>query len=207
MQATEHAIATARPKGMTPQRVTGLVFAGLLQAALIFALIEGLNIKVWPTPEPGTAIDIIKSNNKTGQLPPPPISLHQPTVTTQVAPVFHIDNGEPSQGITLVQGPAQPTGIVFAPATGIGATHTTPPYPPLALRLGEEGSVMLRLTSSMQGLVTDAAVVRSSGYDDLDQAARSWILVHWRYRPAMRGGVAVASAGDVQVRFDLKNAH
>lgn len=41
MQTSDHAIALARPKGMTPQRVTGLIFAGLLQAALILALIEG----------------------------------------------------------------------------------------------------------------------------------------------------------------------
>jgi protein TonB len=207
MQATQHAIATARPKGMTPERVTGLVFAGLLQAALIFALVEGLNIKVRPTPGTGTEIDIIKDSTKTGQLPPPPISLHQPTVTTQIAPVFHVESGETPQGITLVQGPAQSTGIVFAPATAIGDTHTTPPYPPLALRLGEEGSVQLRLTISTQGIVTDAALVRSSGYVDLDQAARGWILAHWRYRPAIRAGAAVPSASDVQVRFDLKNAH
>ncbi len=65
----------------------------------------------------------------------------------------------------------------------------------------------LHLTISAQGYVMDAAVVRSSGYEDLDLAARNWIMAHWRYRPAMRGGAATTSAADVQVRFDLKNAH
>lgn len=207
MQATEHAIATARPKGMTPERVTGLVFAGLLQAALIFALIEGLTLKVWPTASPGMEVPIIRDNTKTTDLPPPPISLRQPADTTRVAPVVDIDYGQPPQGITLVRGPTQSTEIAFAPATAVGNTHTTPPYPALAERLGEEGIVALRLTVSTQGFVTDAMVLRSSGYEDLDQAARSWILSHWRYRPAMRSGVAVPSTSDVQVRFDLKNPH
>jgi len=207
MQATQHAIATTRPKGMTPERVTGLVFAGLLQAALIFALIEGLNIKVWPTPEPGTAIEIIKDKTRTDQPLPPPMPWREPTTTGPTMPVITIDTGQLAQGITLVERPTEPTGIVATPATAIGFTHTTPPYPPLAERLSEEGTVQLRLTISAQGTVTDAVVVRSSGYDDLDQAARSWILVHWRYRPAMRGGTAVPGASDVQVRFDLRTAH
>jgi len=207
MQATEHAIATARPKGMTPERVTGLVFAGLLQAALIFALIEGLNIKVWPTAPTGTTIEIVRENNKPLPLPPPPVNWREPTTPGTALPRITIDTGEPPQGITLVQTPTPPAGIVFTPATAVGNTHTTPPYPALAERLGEEGIVALRLTVSTQGFVTDAMVLRSSGYPDLDQAARSWILAHWRYRPASRGGVAVPSASDVQVRFDLKNAH
>ncbi|MDE2630478.1 MAG: energy transducer TonB, partial [Alphaproteobacteria bacterium] len=196
--------ATVRPKGMTPQRVTGFIFAGLIQVAVILALIEGLHVKIWPTPEPRTQIDFIKSNIKPGQIPPPATPWRQPADVTAVKPVIVIDSGQQSQGgITLVQGPSTPT--YDYGAAPIGSTHTTPPYPPLAIRLSEEGSVRLHLTISPQGIVTDAAVVRSSGYGDLDLAARSWILAHWRYRPALRAGMAVASTSDVQVRFDLKN--
>lgn len=206
MQTSDHAIALARPKGMTPQRVTGLIFAGLLQAALILALIEGLNIKVWPTPVTGTTGTVIKTApSKPG--PPPTLNMHEPTLNNPVEPRFVIDNGQPQQGgLTTVYGPPQPPSYDQA-ATAVGDTHTTPPYPPLAIRLSEEGSVRLHLTISAQGYVMDAAVVRSSGYEDLDLAARNWIMAHWRYRPAMRGGAATASAADIQVRFDLKNAH
>ncbi len=202
MQTTEHAIATVRPKGMTPQRVTGFVFAGLIQVAVILALIEGLHVKVWPTHEPGTQIEIIKNNTKSGQIPPPPTPWRQPVDVTPVKPVIVIDSGQQlHDGITLVQSP--PT--YDYGAAPIAGTHTTPPYPPLAIGLSEEGSVRLHLTISPQGMVTDAAVMRSSGYDDLDQAARRWIMTHWRYRPALRAGMAVATTSDVQVRFDLKN--
>ena len=206
MQTMDHAIAMARPKGMTPQRLTGFFFAGLLQVALIFALIEGLNIKVWPQPTVSTSVEVIKDTTKPEPGPPPVATFHDPVIHEPVVPTFQVDNGsQTNQGITTVQGSATPS--YDQAAKGIINTHTTPPYPPLGIRLGEEGNVRLHLTISPQGLVTDAAVVRSSGYQDLDQAARSWIITHWRYRPAMRGGAAVASASDVQVQFDLKNAH
>jgi protein TonB len=205
MQTVEHAIATMRPKGMTPQRATGLAFAGLLQVALIWALVEGLDIKVWPQPEHRTWIDIIKEPAKPGPKPPPAPPWREPAVSNPVKPIIDIDTGEPSRGITTVLGPATPS--YDQAATGIAGTHNTPPYPPLALHLGEEGSLRLHLTISPQGIVTEAQVMRSSGYDDLDQAARNWIMAHWRYRSAMRGGAAVASTCDVQVRFDLKHAH
>ena len=205
MQTVEHAIATMRPKGMTPQRATGLAFAGLLQVALIWALVEGLDIKVWPQPEHRTWIDIIKEPAKPGPKPPPAPPWREPMAGKPIEPKFVIDDGKRPPGITLVPEPAQP--VYDQAATGIASTHTEPPYPPLALHLGEEGSLRLHLTISPQGIVTEAQVMRSSGYDDLDQAARNWIMAHWRYRSAMRGGAAVASTCDVQVRFDLKNAH
>jgi len=205
MQTLDHAIVLARPKGMTPQRATGLIFAGLLQVALIFALVEGLDIKVWPQPEHRTSIDIIKDTATPQPGPPPTPTMHDPVVVDPVMPTYHFDDGSRTgTGITTVVGPVTPNNDQAA--AGVAGTHTTPPYPALALRLGEEGSVRLHLTISPQGVVTEALVVRSSGYDDLDQAARNWILAHWRYRPALRGGAAVVSASDAQVRFDLRNA-
>lgn len=203
MQTVEHAIAMTRPKGVTPQRLTGFVFAGLLQVALIFALIEGLNIKVWPEPTPTTTVEFVKSQ-VTPHTPPPIPSWHEPTPVTPVMPAFQVDTGRQGQGITMVQGPA---GVSYdRPALSVAETHTIPPYPPLEARLGVEGNVWLHLTISPDGVVTDATVIRSSGDEGLDRAARQWIVAHWRYRPALRNGVPAAGAGDVEVQFSLKNA-
>jgi protein TonB len=204
MQTVEHAIATMRPKGMTPQRMTGLFLAGTLQVALIVALVKGLDIKVWPTPEHTIWGQVIKDPTKVGLKPPPAPPWREPTAGKPIEPKFVIDDGKQPPGIRTDPRPAQP--VYDQAAAGIASTHTTPPYPLLARRLGEEGSLRLQLTISPQGIVTEAQVVRSSGYDDLDRAARDWVKAHWRYRPALRGGAAVASTGDVQVRFDLKNA-
>ena len=203
MQTLDHPIATARMPGRTQRRVTGLVFAGLLQAGLVWALIVGLHINVWPapTPPPGQ----IFPGQKVTPREPPPLPTHwvNPVEQPVAKPVFTIDDGQEHNVITPVTGPQPQPGDRYAIA--IGATHTTPPYPPLAVRLAEQGSVQLRLMISPQGLVTEAIVVRSSGYADLDQAARNWVIAHWRYQPAVRGGAAVPSTANIQVRFDLKN--
>jgi len=206
MQTLNHPITTARPPGQTQRRVTGLVFAGLLQAAVVWALIVGLHINVWPTPAPPPGQ--IFPGQKVNSHQPPPLPTHwvNPIEHPLPPPIFTIDDGQDhgTTTITPVTGPQTQPGDRYAIA--IGATHTTPLYPPLAIRLGEQGSVQLRLTISPQGLVTDAIIMRSSGYQDLDQAARNWVIAHWRYQPAIRGGAAVPSTANALVQFDLKNA-
>jgi protein TonB len=88
-------------------------------------------------------------------------------------------------------------------AVGILSTHTVPPYPPIARRIGAEGTVTLRLTVSAEGRVARAEVVTSSGRDELDQTARAWIVAHWAYKPALENGAAVASQVLATVTFSL----
>ena len=204
MQTMSHALVMGRRAPMTAERATGLVFAGLLQVALIWALVEGLNIKVWPEPVTVTKVDILRTK-VIPQPPPPPLrGWVKPQEHNLLPPPFQIDDGSKPTGITEHFG-ATTQQVDFGPA-GVGSTHTIPPYPPLAIRLNEFGKVRLHLTITPQGTVTDAAVVRSSGYADLDQAARSWVVAHWRYHPATHAGTPVAGTADAEVQFDLKNA-
>ena len=92
--------------------------------------------------------------------------------------------------------------IVHA-AVGIVSTHTVPPYPPIARRIGAEGKVTLRLTVSTEGRVTQADVESSSGHDELDQTAQQWIMAHWAYKPAQENGVPVVSHVLATVTFNL----
>ena len=92
--------------------------------------------------------------------------------------------------------------IVHA-AVGIPSTHSVPPYPPIARRIGAEGKVTLRLTVSAEGRVTQADIVTSSGRDELDETAQAWILAHWAYKPALENGVPVASHVLATVTFSL----
>jgi protein TonB len=89
----------------------------------------------------------------------------------------------------------------------IAATHTAPPYPPIARRIGAEGKVTLRLTVTAEGRVSQADIVTSSGRDDLDQTAQQWIMAHWKYKPALANGVAVVSKTLATVTFSLINEH
>ena len=110
--------------------------------------------------------------------------------------------------------PTPPTPNDPPPAAGpdralasIAATHTVPPYPPIARRIGAEGKVMLRLTVSAEGKVTAAEIVTSSGRNDMDQTAQQWIMAHWAYKPALDKGVPTISRTLATVVFSLVNEH
>jgi len=125
-----------------------------------------------------------------------------------IKPIFTSEKPRGENTITLqrptANDPPVARGIDRAPA-GIAATHTAPPYPPVARRLGVEGKVTLRLTVSAEGRVTAADVVTSSGRDDMDQAAQQWIKAHWTYRPALTNGVPMTGQTLATIVFSLVN--
>ena len=53
----------------------------------------------------------------------------------------------------------------------------------------------------VEGIVT--RIARAAGY--LDQAARAWIIGHWRYRPALRDGNPAVTQVLASVTYSLKN--
>lgn len=77
-----------------------------------------------------------------------------------------------------------------------------PRYPRISRRLNEEGSVVLRVSVDATGAVTDARVEISSGFPRLDEAAVEAVR-RWRYTPATRNGVAVATVLPQRVTFRL----
>ncbi len=81
--------------------------------------------------------------------------------------------------------------------------HAPPRYPPLARRLGQEGTVVLALSIDREGRVTDARLRRSSGHPMLDRAALKAARA-WRYRPALDAGRPVAGELVQPVEFRLQ---
>ncbi len=187
-------------------RYLALFAALLLQAGFVWVLVSGLTLQQIKDIIPGPIIGYIIPKPAT---PPKPVvdpRMLEPTPTKPI-PLPPIQFGEPKDPpITLEPVRPPPAGVADSGPFGIATTHTTPAYPPIEARLGHQGTVVLRLTISAQGTVVEAAVVRSCGFERLDEAARAWVLAHWRYRPAVRGGVAVPSGGNVSVTFDLRNA-
>lgn len=188
------------------QRYVGIAFVGALHIALIYALLHGLGMTIIQHIPTVTEAQVLKpETTKPPETPPKPVDpvMAQPTVDTM--PVPRID---------IVTRPANPVHV--KPATGapmpadraahaLGNTHSVPPYPPMARRLAHQGRVMLRLSISAQGRVVRAEIVTSSGWPELDAQAVDWVKAHWRYSPALRGGVAVASQAMAAVKFDLKS--
>ena len=71
--------------------------------------------------------------------------------------------------------------------TGEGGDRPEPPYPKMALEMGQQGSVVLMLTVDEAGLVISAEVKEPSGSSILDRATLEFVKKHWTVPPGARG--------------------
>lgn len=105
--------------------------------------------------------------------------------------------------------PAQnATAVAQAAPANIGAAYLDSPaprYPDAARRLGQEGTVMLRVLVSVDGLAARVALEQSSGSPYLDGAALERVR-NWRFRPARQGSASVESWVIVPIVFRLEGA-
>ncbi len=152
-----------------------------------------------------------------------------PTPTTTPPPA--IPNGvDPKTAVDIAQrvplidtNPIEDTGQSLTTVTeefGGGASHipvlldarvdpahplSQPDYPAAAIRLGEEGIVILDLHVAADGHVLDAKIFRSSGHPRLDAAAVSEALRDWHLLPATRDGIAIDGWRRQRVNFQLQD--
>ena len=75
-----------------------------------------------------------------------------------------------------------------------------PVYPAASRRLGEEGTVQLRVLVSAEGQPVQVDVHRSSGHPRLDEVAAAAVR-EWRFLPAKRGTTAVEATVIVPIVF------
>jgi len=206
MLIPRHEIVGARDECITPRRAISLGTVGLLHVVAVYALITGMTpqiVKLLPRDIQVAFVDVA--------VPAQPVSIptlpiltgpKDPTTLDPKMPDFTIadpDNRSMGASTGSHTRPLSDSG-----ATGVSSTHSTPPYPDQARLLAHQGIVLLRLTISPNGDVVAADVARSSGFTELDSQAASWVLVHWKYKPAIVAGVAVTSKTQAAVKFDLK---
>jgi protein TonB len=208
MLMTNHEIMSGRPSGLTPNRVMAMTGVGLLHVAAIYALISGMAAKIVKLVPPDLQVAWVDTviPHHTVPIPPEPKMAVPTKFDLPTVPIPDVPNTD--TGKKGINGTAQQTSP--APdhaAMGLSSTHSTPPYPNDARALSHQGTVLLQITVSPQGDVVAATVVQSSGFGELDQAAVSWVVAHWKYNPAILGGVPVTSQTQAAVKFDLKEAH
>lgn len=117
------------------------------------------------------------------------------------------ENGKPSLSIelmvTLEPGTTSPLSTGSRPISRMkrAVDHSTlaPPRYPASRH---EGTVVMRLVIGTEGGVSQVGLERSSGFDDLDQAAMT-AARGWRFEPAIEAGRAVVSMVRVPVEFSL----
>jgi D-alanyl-D-alanine endopeptidase (penicillin-binding protein 7) len=82
-------------------------------------------------------------------------------------------------------------------------TCRKPHYPQADLAAGHQGTVTLGFALDERGTILDVAVMKSSGYASLDEAARG-ALAMCNFRPAYEDGVPVRSMQPVQYVWTLE---
>jgi len=86
------------------------------------------------------------------------------------------------------------------------SVNPKPPYPMLARRRREQGTVLLRVRVRADGSVAEAEVKQSSGSALLDDTALRTVRDSWRFTPARLDGIPIESWVEVPIRFVLENA-
>jgi len=82
------------------------------------------------------------------------------------------------------------------------SSELKPPYPASKLASEEEARLRLRLTINEAGRVVSVDPVGSADREFLD-AARRYILAHWRYDPATEDGRPVVATTVIMLTFQL----
>ena len=211
------------------ERATGLVLVLALHTAVLWGLWQH---RLVPSPQEAMTlfVDFIAPPvlEKKEALPPPPppksrpIPKPRPQQLVAAAPVVAPSDSvapppppEPAPVIEAPSVPAVPAAPPAAPPAPAGPVNlggelsvvcperTPPHYPPLSRRMGEEGTVVLRVVLDESGAVSDAQVKTSSGSPRLDEAALAAVRT-WRCQPAQRNGQPVRAVALQPFKFILQ---
>jgi periplasmic protein TonB len=196
---------------------TPLLIVGGLHLAVIWALLDGLQIHSVPTP-PVTVGEVIDQPVPPPEKPQPAtVQPHEVTFTLPEIPVVIPTLADPP--LTTPDDTAlpiithdfvppdhmEPQPIIEGAAVDPRHPLTRPDYPMSGRRDNQQGSVALDILVGTDGRVRDAKVSQSSGFELLDQAAVSEAKQHWRLRPARRNGVAFEQWLTLRVVFRLED--
>lgn len=153
--------------------------------------------------------------------PPAPKDFVKPTPPVAILPAFSIQEAAPIPSITTVPArPAPAPAIAAAPSPApsaisspvdntlrpIMSTHIPPPYPPISVRLNEQGSTLMELAISPQGRVSECVVVESSSSQRLDSAGCEFVTANWRWQPPSSAGKPVSAKTRLSIKWDLRTA-
>ena len=114
----------------------------------------------------------------------------------------------PTAATPMAAGNQRPANNATAAAVVLPSTsadylnNPAPPYPRQSKRLGEEGTVVIRVLITTAGRAEKAEIRTSSGYARLDDTALTTVKA-WRFVPGKRNGLPEAMWFNVPIRFVL----
>ena len=165
-----------------------------------------------PPPAPPTPVKPAVAKPLVPSLPPAP----QPLAVVDHAPAPDARTVEATRPAPLapvtapvVQTTQAPPAPPSAPRVELPSSdadylqNPKPIYPPQSKRMGEQGQVVHSVLIGVDGLPVSARLVKSSGFDRLDQAAMTAVM-RWRYTPGKRNGVPAAMSFNVPINWVLE---
>ena len=200
-------------------RTPGIIVVIAIHVLMVWALASGLA---------NSTIELLRGDLETTVVaevaedegpPPPPPPDFEPPPPTVAPPDISIDLAPQVQAqqqtiTTVVERPAPPPPVVAAapPPPPIipprpGPRNVVDPnqdYPPISVRLQEEGRVQLAITVAADGTCKDAQVVTSSGKTRLDEASVNLCKRKFRWTPATQAGAPIEARVNMNVTWQLK---
>lgn len=183
-----------------------LVFLGAGSAARVIEAARPIDVRLIE--------DVVRKERPPAPLPSPRQIVRQPQ---KPQPVMTSNAPARNENAFVVpeQPPAAPASPAPAapPAPAVEAfsdarfdadylSNPKPPYPAASRRLGESGTVHLRVQVDADGHALKVELKKSCGFPRLDQSAQETVA-GWRFVPARRGQAAVTSWVVVPIVFSL----
>lgn len=140
---------------------------------------------------------------------PAPSKVTAPAVVTQAAPVAPSAPTTPTPPAPPAPAPAPvvtaPTKTDVSISASYSASNAKPIYPNMSKRLGEQGTVVLRVLVKADGTAGAVEVKSSSSFPRLDQAAVEAVK-SWHFNPATSDGKAIDEWYQVPIPFKLQSS-
>jgi protein TonB len=203
------AVAWLLTLGMLSQQPTTGEADNIIMASVI------MDTPAPPAPKPQPAQPKVKSQPQPKptpvvqpQLQPSPVVT--PAAPSEAAPVLPAAMPSPTPAAAAAAPVAgnprpntTPSPAVVLPSTDADYLNNPKPlYPTASKRMGEEGTVVIRVFINTEGRAEKAEIRTSSGYTRLDNVALDTVK-RWRFVPGKRAGVPEAMWFNVPIRFVL----
>jgi protein TonB len=207
------------------KKFTGLILVVLLHVFIVYALVSGLArnvVEIIKAPIETKLIEEIKPPPPPPDTPPPPppkmaappppfipppeVSVQQPVVPNVISVASTV--APATTTLAPIQPAAQPaaaasTGPVKVAAVVDSRACTKPEYPAKSLRNEETGVVTLQFLIGIDGKVVESKVEKSSGFRDLDIAARNALSL-CKFKPGTTDGKPEQSWTKMQYVWKLE---
>lgn len=205
------------PNKIKKSRMPGIILVVAIHIAFGAALYYGLQSSTLKLIVNNIEAAVVAEDQVEELAPPPPPPDFEPPPPVVPPPSVVIDvQRAPVENTTAIQQvtdrvappppSAPPPPPPIRPWTDAGNNNrvTARDYPPISIRLREQGLVVARVCVEPDGDVSDVTIVESSGHERLDDATIRMISNRFRYNPATQGGEPVRFCQNQPVRWALQ---